>query len=93
MCASVWAALIATRRRDVPGATVIPEAALQQDGNEWVVFVRDGETGFQARRVRPGVRGDGFVQVDTVAPGEEVVTTGSHALLGELQHDKFGGAD
>jgi hypothetical protein len=55
------------------------------------VFVRDGDAAFQARRVRPGLRGDGLVQVDGVTPGEEVVTVGSHALQSELQRDKLGG--
>ena len=78
---------------EVTMATVVPEEAVQPDGTEWVVFVRDGETAFQARRVRPGLRGDGVVQVNGVTPGEEVVTTGSHALLAELQRDKLGSGE
>jgi cobalt-zinc-cadmium efflux system membrane fusion protein len=76
---------------EVPAATVVPESALQPDGEGWVVFVRDGDAAFQARRTRPGLRGGGLVQVDGVAPGEEVVTVGSHALQSELQRDKLGG--
>ncbi len=78
---------------EVPMATVVPEEAVQPDGAEWVVFVRDGDTAFQARRVRPGLRGSGVVQVNGIAPGEDVVTTGSHALLAELQRDKLGGSE
>ena len=77
---------------EVPAATVVPESAVQPDGEEWVAFVRNGDAAFEARRVRPGLRGDGLVEVTGVAPGEEVVTTGSHALLAELQRDKLVGA-
>lgn len=74
---------------EVPAATVVPESAVQPDGEEWVAFVRNGDAAFEARRVRPGLRGGGLVEVAGVAPGEEVVTTGSHALLAELQRDKI----
>jgi cobalt-zinc-cadmium efflux system membrane fusion protein len=82
---------------EAAAATAVPEAALYRDGTDWLVFVRDGDAAFQARRTHPGLRGvapgeeAAYVQVDGVEPGQEVVTAGGHALLGELQKDKLGG--
>lgn len=76
-----------------PGAVVVPDAAVQRNGEEYVVFVADGEAAFEARRVNPGLRADGLVAVDAVRPGDRVVTTGSHTLVAELRRDQLGGGD
>lgn len=72
--------------RAVPQAVVVPDEAVQADDNCRVVFVRLSYTEFQARVIKPGIKGDGYTQVldGGVAPGEEVVTTGSHALKSEI---------
>jgi hypothetical protein len=58
------------------------------------VFVRgSAEAVFQVRHVRPGLRGGDRVEVSGVRPGDEVVTTGSHALLSQVLKDRLGEAD
>jgi len=76
-----------------PGAVTVPEAAVQRDGDEHLVFVATGDTAFDARRVRPGLRTGGLVAVEGVRPGERVVTTGSNTLAAELRRDQLGGGD
>jgi hypothetical protein len=50
-----------------------------------MVFVRVSDDTFETRLVQTGERGEGYTQViKGVSPGEEVVTTGSHALKSEI---------
>jgi cobalt-zinc-cadmium efflux system membrane fusion protein len=83
--------------REKPGAVVVPADALQWEvrpqGRVYFVFVRLSETDFQVRPVRPGLRDGGFVEVEGVAAGEEVVTTGSHVLKSELLRERIGGSE
>lgn len=80
--------------RQEPHAVVVPADAVQTDGRHQLVFVRSSaEASFQVRHVRTGLRSGDRVEVSGVRPGEEVVTTGSHALLGEILKDRLGEAD
>jgi membrane fusion protein, heavy metal efflux system len=80
--------------REEPRAVVVPADAIQMDGPHHLVFVRaSAESLFQVRHVRPGLRSGNQVEVTGVRPGEEVVTAGSHALLGVIRKDRLGGAD
>ncbi len=84
--------------RDEPDAIVIPESALQWDGNGHVVFVRDAKyfekdrpKFFIARSVRPGVKCNGFVEmIAGVLPGEVVATSGSDVLRAQLLRSNLG---
>jgi cobalt-zinc-cadmium efflux system membrane fusion protein len=80
--------------REEPRAVVVPADAVQSDGVHRVVFVRaSAETVFQVRHVRTGLRSGSRIEVSGVRPGEEVVTDGSHALLGEVRKDRLAEAD
>jgi cobalt-zinc-cadmium efflux system membrane fusion protein len=76
-----------------PGAVVVPEAAVQPDGGGHVLFVRTGDTTFEARRVKPGLADGGLRAVSGVRAGESVVTVGGHALAAELRRDQLGGGE
>lgn len=66
---------------DMVKGVAVPEAALVDDGGRPSVYVmKDGET-FAARRVRPGVRSGGFVQIVTgLEAGERIVSRGAYEL-------------
>lgn len=59
----------------------VPESAVIDDNGKSTVFVMDGGESFFKRRIRPGVRSGGFVQVlDGVADGERVVSRGAYEM-------------
>lgn len=63
----------------------IPDAAVQRDGAENVVFVQTSETTFEPRLVELGFSEGGFTEVlDGVSLGEIVAAAGSHALKAEI---------
>jgi membrane fusion protein, heavy metal efflux system len=75
-------------------ARVVPTGAVQTDGQNSLVFVRLAPTRFQARAVRPGLRGDNVIEVvDGLQPGDEVVTAGSFELKSELFKERILGED
>lgn len=71
--------LVETGRTDETPA--VPDDALVEEGDQWIVFVqRDGET-FERREILPGIRDAGFVQVlQGVREGERVVARGARAI-------------
>lgn len=70
---------------------LIPDAALQTEGENQIVFVALGENKFQKRVVRPGLEEEGRVQVfEGVKPGERVVTEGSFILKSEMLKGELG---
>jgi cobalt-zinc-cadmium efflux system membrane fusion protein len=80
--------------RPIPKAVAVPDAAVQWEGQTALVFVRQSDTVFLPRKVKLGVRQDGYTQVlEGVRPGEEVVTTGSHVLRSEMLKDRIQGDD
>lgn len=72
---------------------VVPEGALQCEEDQQIVFVAIGDTRFEKRVVKTGVRHRGQVQVlEGLKEGEKVVSEGSfilksELLKGELQED------
>jgi cobalt-zinc-cadmium efflux system membrane fusion protein len=76
-----------------PGAVLVPAEAVQADGSANLVFVKVSDTGFEARKVKPGLRQGDEVEVSDVRPGEEVVTAESFVLKSELQKGRIGGGD
>lgn len=68
---------------------VIDDTALQQLGDDTVVFVATAE-GYQARPVQLGKRGDAFSEVlEGLEVGDSYVTEGSFLLKAELQKSAF----
>jgi membrane fusion protein, heavy metal efflux system len=67
-------------------AVTVPQAALQEQGGEPVVFVAESEGAYRRRVVRAGpVLGDQVVIEAGVKPGERVVTRGSYQLLAKVR--------
>lgn len=78
--------------REQPAAIVVPNEAVQWEGDCHVVFVRDKDylkdgapKLFHVRKVRPGVKSDQFTEIIAgIRPGEVVATKGSEGLRASL---------
>jgi cobalt-zinc-cadmium efflux system membrane fusion protein len=67
-------------------AVTVPQAALQEQGGEPVVFVAESEGAYRRRVVQAGpVLGDQVVIEAGVKAGERVVTHGSYQLLAKVR--------
>jgi cobalt-zinc-cadmium efflux system membrane fusion protein len=70
---------------------VIPETALQRDGEATIVFVDLGQGRYERREVVTGRRAGGSVEViEGLASGERVVSAGVFFLKSELARDELG---
>ena len=70
---------------------LIPDGALQTDGEEQIVFVAMGDNQFEKRTVKLGLEQSGRVQIlDGVKTGENVVTEGSFILKSEMLKGQLG---
>lgn len=70
---------------------VIPDTALQSDGDQQVVFVVIGENKFEKRVVTLGMEQRGHVQIlDGLKVGDQIVTEGSFILKSELLKGELG---
>jgi multidrug efflux pump subunit AcrA (membrane-fusion protein) len=84
--------------RDETDAIAVPGSAIQWDGENSLVFVRDAKffdderpKFFIARSVRTGVSQDGFTEIIAgVLPGEVVATSGSDVLRAQLLKNNLG---
>ena len=74
------------------GVTVIPETAVQRDGDSTIVFVPGGAGRFVRRVVKLGAPADsGWVTVTSgISPGDSIVATGAFVLKSELRRDELG---
>jgi len=73
-------------------ATVVPESAVQRDGDQLMVFVAEGERRYRRREVEAGRSAGGWVEVlSGVEPGEEVVVEGAFLLKSATAEDRLGG--
>ena len=62
----------------------VPESALIDSGRRQFVLVSKGDGRFEPRSVRPGLRGEAYVQIrDGLAAGEEVVTSATFLIDAE----------
>lgn len=62
----------------------VSESAVIDSGTQQFVLVAKGEGRFEPRAIRPGLRGDGYVEVrGGVAAGEEVVSTATFLIDAE----------
>ncbi len=84
--------------REEKNAVVVPNEAVQWEGDCHVVFVRDknflregAPKIFHVRKVRPGARDEKYTEIIAgVLPGEVVATKGSGTLRGELLKNNLG---
>ena len=66
-------------------ALIVPHAAIQRIEDRRVVFIQTGPETFQPRDVKVGQESAAGVQIlEGLAPGDQVVATGSFHLKGEL---------
>lgn len=73
-------------------ALVIPDASVQRDGDEQVVFVEEKPRHYERRDVQLGRSGGGYVEVlSGVAAGEKVVVEGAFILKSEASKAAMGG--
>lgn len=77
-----------------PGVPVVPESALQRQGEEYVVFVPDGERRYRRREVKTGRRAGDWVEIlGGLKPGERVVVKGVFLLASEAAKETMGEGD
>ena len=70
---------------------LVPNAAVQSDGDCNLVFVSPGKDVFQARAIEVGaVYQGGYEVLSGLAEGERVVTTGSFLLKTEVLRGQMG---
>jgi multidrug efflux pump subunit AcrA (membrane-fusion protein) len=70
---------------------IIPDDALQTDGDERIAFIALDDTRFEKRVLTLGLEEQGKVQVlDGIKPGENVVTEGSFILKSEMLKGELG---
>ena len=73
---------------------VVPEGAIQRQGEEFIAFVLEGERQYRRREVRTGKRSGGFIEVlEGLKPGEKVVVEGAFLLASEMSKETLGGDD
>jgi cobalt-zinc-cadmium efflux system membrane fusion protein len=73
------------------GVLLLPDGALQTDGENQIVFVALDGNKFEKRIVKLGLEQSGRVQIlDGVKPGENVVTDGSFILKSEMLKGQLG---
>ena len=65
--------------RNIPGAVVVPTESLINRGDRTLVFIADG-TKAKEVTVVPGLKSDGYTQVNGVQAGQKVVTSGQNDL-------------
>lgn len=74
-----------------PRTRVVPESAVQRDGDEMVVFVPTGQHRFERREVSLGRNAGGLLEIlDGLVTGERVVTRGAFLLKAEAAKGDLG---
>jgi cobalt-zinc-cadmium efflux system membrane fusion protein len=70
----------------------VPKQAVQREGTSFVVFVAGQAGVYEPRRVLAGAESGALRELPwaDLAPGEEVVTTGSFLLKTEIQKGSIG---
>ncbi|MGH7494371.1 MAG: efflux RND transporter periplasmic adaptor subunit [bacterium] len=70
---------------------MVPEAAVQIEGEQHFVFVPESDSSFAKREVRTGQKIDGMIAItEGLAAGEKVVAAGAFVLRSELAKESFG---
>lgn len=74
-----------------PGVPVVPESALQRQGDGFAVFVPEGERRYRRREVQTGRRVGDWVEILAgLKAGERVVVKGTFLLASEAAKDTLG---
>jgi cobalt-zinc-cadmium efflux system membrane fusion protein len=74
-----------------PERPVVPEGAVQRDGEEFLAFVALGPNRFEVRELQIGRRAGGEVEVLAgLEEGERVVVEGAFLLKSEASKDSLG---
>lgn len=74
-----------------PGVPVVPESALQRQGEGFVVFVPEGERRYRRREVQTGRQSGNSVEILAgLKPGERVVVKGVFLLASEAAKETMG---
>ncbi|PWB58212.1 MAG: efflux RND transporter periplasmic adaptor subunit [Bradyrhizobiaceae bacterium] len=68
---------------DQPPLAAVPASAVIDSGTRRIVLVAKGDGRFEPREVKLGRRGDGYVAVEGVAAGEDVVTSATFLIDAE----------
>lgn len=77
---------------DAPKGLAVPEAAVQRNGDELVVFVEKSPRHYERREVQVGRAGEGYVEVlSGLAVGEKVAVEGGFLLKSEASKAAMGG--
>ena len=78
-------------RRRAADSLVVPEGAVQRDGEESIVFVPTGPLTFERREVRTGRKAGGLVEIlGGLEAGEQVVVEGAFLLKSEASKEAMG---
>lgn len=65
--------------KTISGATVVPTGAIVKRGDKSMVFIAQGDKA-KLVEVKPGLAKDGFTQVNSVLPGDNVIVAGQNDL-------------
>ncbi len=84
-------ATVTLQSGELANLIVVPEVAVQTEGDLRFVFVPQSDSSFMKRKIRLGQKIDGSVVIlEGLAPGERVVTSGAFVLRSELAKASFG---
>ncbi len=88
--ANLFGKVAITVRRE-EAALSVPKVSVQWEGCHHIVFVPDGDSSFQTRKVELGCeRGSDYEVLSGLLPGERVVTQGSFLLKTEVLKGSIG---
>ncbi len=77
---------------ELAASLVVPEGALQRDGNRFIVFVRVSDHRFARHEVQVGRKADGFIEIQSgLDPADIVVVAGAFLLRSEASKAEMGG--
>jgi len=72
----------------------VPLNAIQWEGCSHIVFVHESELSFRPRKLKLGVRSDGFAEVlEGLKIGEVIAVQGSHVLKSDLFKERLGAGE
>jgi len=84
-------ATVTLQSGELANLLVVPEAAVQTEGDQRFVFVPEDDSSFVKRAVRVGHDLDSLIVIlEGLAAGEKVVTEGAFVLRSELAKASFG---
>jgi multidrug efflux pump subunit AcrA (membrane-fusion protein) len=77
-----------------PNGVIVPQAAIQRQKSETIVFLDAGDGVYKRREVKLGSRSGDWVEIlEGLEAGQTVVTQGSFILKSELEKSGFADKD